>query len=134
MVSRENVEIVQQLTEAFNDGDMARLLTLFGPDFEAVIPPSFSAEPDTYRGHDGVRRYFQSFHDAMSEIRFHPERFWDQGESVVVDIRLTAKGRQTGIPVEQRLAQAWRVRGGKARAVRSYESVSEALKAAGLED
>jgi ketosteroid isomerase-like protein len=133
-VSRENVEIVQQLTQAFNTGDMDRMLELIGSDFEAEISPSFSAEPDTYRGHDGVRRYFQSFHDAMSKIRFHPERFWDFGESVVVDIRISAKGRQTGIPVEQRLAQIWSLRGGKARAVRSYESVPEALKAVGLGD
>jgi ketosteroid isomerase-like protein len=133
-VSHENVEIVRQLTEAFNSEDVARMLALFSPDFEAVIPPSFSTEPDTYRGHDGVRRYFQSFQDVMSEIRFHPERFWDQGESVVVDVRLTAKGRQTGIPVEQRVAQAWSLRSGKARAVRSYESVSEALKAVGIEE
>jgi ketosteroid isomerase-like protein len=133
-VSRRNVEIVRQLTEAFNDQDMERMLALFGSDFVAEIPPSFSAEPDTYRGHDGVRRYFESFHVAMSEIRFHPERFWDQGESVVVDIRLTAKGRQTGIPAEQRLAQAWTLRDGKARAVRSYESVSEALRAVGREE
>jgi ketosteroid isomerase-like protein len=133
-VSQQNVEIVRQLTEAFNDEDMERLLALFGSDFEAEIPPSLSAEPDTYRGHDGVRRYFQSFHDAMSEICFHPERFWDEGESVVVDVRVTAKGRQTGIPAEQRLAQAWSLRDGKARAVRSYESVSEALKAVGLEE
>jgi ketosteroid isomerase-like protein len=133
-VSRENVEIVRQLTEAFNGEDMASMLALIAPDFEFEIPPSFSAEPDTYRGHDGVRRYFQSFHDVMSEIRFHPEHFWEQGEAVVVDIRLTAKGGQTGIPVEQRLAQAWSLRRGKARAVRSYESVSEALKAVGIEE
>jgi ketosteroid isomerase-like protein len=133
-VSEENVEVVRQLTEAFNGEDMPRLLALVAPDFEFEIPPSFSAEPDTYRGHDGVRRYFQSFHDVMSEIHFHPERFWDEGESVVVDIRLTAKGGQTGIPVEQRVAQAWSVRDGKARTVRSYESVSEALKAVGIEE
>jgi ketosteroid isomerase-like protein len=70
----------------------------------------------------------------MSEIHFHPERFWDAGESVVVDLRLTAKGRTTEIPVEQRIAQVWTVRGGKARAARTYESVSEALAAAGRSD
>jgi ketosteroid isomerase-like protein len=133
-VSRENVEVVRQLTAAFNDEDMERILALVGSDFEAEIPPSISTEPDTYRGHDGVRRYFESFHYAMSEVRFYPERFWDQGELVVVDLRLTAKGRQTAIPVEQRIGQIWCVRAGKARAARSYESVSQALRAAGLGD
>lgn len=133
-MSSENVEIVHQLIKAFNDGDMERILALIGSDFEGEVPPSISAEPDTYRGHDGVRRYFESFHDAMSEIQFHPVRFWDAGESVVLDLRLTAKGRTTEIPVEQRIAQVWSVRGGKARAARTYESVSEALAAVGLSD
>jgi ketosteroid isomerase-like protein len=122
------------MIDAFNGEDMVRTLALIGSDFEGEVPPSVSAEPDTYRGHDGVVRYFESFRDVMSEIYFHPERFWDRGDSVVVDIRLTAKGRITEIPVEQRLAQVWSVRGGKVRGSRSYESVSEALAAAGLSE
>jgi ketosteroid isomerase-like protein len=131
-VSQENVELVRAVIEAFNGEDMVRTLALIGSDFEGEVSPAFSAEPDTYRGHDGVLRYFESFHDAMSEIHFHAERLWDAGESVVVDLRLTAKGRSTEIPVEQRVAQLWSVRGGKARAARTYESLSEALAAAGL--
>jgi len=133
-VSQGNVEIVRAVLEAFNGEDMARTLALIGSDFEGEVPPSFSAEPDTYRGHEGVRRYFESFHDAMSDIHFHPERFWDAGESVVVEVRLTAKGRTSAIPVEQRIVQVWSVRGGKARAARSYESVSDAIAAAGLSE
>jgi ketosteroid isomerase-like protein len=131
-VSEENVELVRAVIEAFNSQDMARTLALIGSDFEGEVSASFSAEPDTYRGHDGVLRYLESFHDAMSEIQFHAERLWDAGESVVVDLRLTAKGRRTEIPVEQRVAQVWTVRGGKARAARTYDSVAEALAAAGL--
>jgi ketosteroid isomerase-like protein len=119
------------LYEAFNSGEFASILELIDADFEAVVPPAFSAEPDTYRGHAGVRRYFESFQDAMSEIRFEPRRTWDVGHSVVVDARLTARGRRTGIPVEQQFAQLWRIRDGRATAVRTYVSVAEALAAAG---
>jgi ketosteroid isomerase-like protein len=128
------VEVVRALIEAFNGEDMMRTLGLIGDDFEVEVPPSFSAEPDTYRGHHGVLRYFESFHDAMTDIHFHPERLWDAGEWVVVDVRLTAKGRRTEIQVEQRLAQVWSVRDGRARAARNYESISEALAAAGLRE
>jgi ketosteroid isomerase-like protein len=130
-MSNRNVEAVQRLYEAFNSEDMASILELVDADFEAVVPPAFSAEPDTYRGHAGVRRYFESFQDAMSEIRFEPERFWDVGHSVVVAARLTAKGKRTAIPVEQQLAQLWRIRDGRPTAVRTYVSVAEALAAAG---
>ena len=74
---------------------MERILAFIHPEFEGSVPPEFSAEPDTYRGHDGIRRYFRTFQDAMEEVRFQPERFWDAGDAVVVEMRLTARGRQT---------------------------------------
>lgn len=52
---------------------------------------------------------------------------------VVVAVRLTATGRTTGIPVEQRLAQVWTVRDGQAIEVRSYASFAQAVEAAGGE-
>jgi ketosteroid isomerase-like protein len=124
------VEIVRQVFEAFNTEDIERILPFVHPDLEAEIPPEVSAEPDTYRGHSGMRRYFQTFQDAMDEIRFEPEQLWDVGESVVVALRLTAKGRQTAIAVEQRTAAIWTIRDGKVIRVRAYASPSEALVAA----
>jgi ketosteroid isomerase-like protein len=133
-MSQENVDVVRQGLEAFNSEDMERILAFVDPDFETAVSGELSAEPDTYRGHDGIRRYFESFRDAMDEIRFEPERFWDAGEAVVVALRLTAKGRQTAIRVEQRIAQVWSIRDGRAVSVRTYTSIAEALRAAGLQD
>jgi ketosteroid isomerase-like protein len=113
-------------------GDIERILRFTHPDFEAEIPPELSAEPDTYRGHEGVRRYFASFDDAVDEVRFEPQRFWDAGEAVVVAMRLTARGKQTGIPVEQRYAQIWTFRDDMAARVRTFTSLRDALDAAGL--
>lgn len=133
-MAQANIENLRQAYEAFNSGDISRILAFAHPDFEAVVPAELSTEPDTYRGHEGIRCYFQSFEDAMDEIRFQPEQFWDAGQSVVALVRLTAKGRQTGIPVEQRFAQVWSVRGGKGVALHTYASLSQALAAAGLEE
>ena len=130
----ENIESLRQLLDAFNGRDIERILDFLHPDFEADVPPALSAEPDTYRGHAGARRYFESFWETMDDIRFRPERFWDAGESVVVAMRLTAKGRRSAIAVEQRFAQVWRFRDGKATHARAYPSDAEALKAAGLGD
>jgi uncharacterized protein len=133
-MSQENVELIRRGLEAFNSEDMERILAFVDPGFETEVSGELSAEPDTYRGHDGIRRYFESFRDAMDEIRFQPERFWDAGEAVVVALRLTAKGRQTAIRVEQRIAQVWSVRDGRAIGVRTYTSIAEALRAAGLQE
>lgn len=131
-MSRHNVEIVRGTFEAFNSEDIERVLSRADPDFEAVVPPELSAEPDTYRGHDGLRLYFQSFRDAMQEVRFEPEQFLEAGEFVVTVVRLTAKGRHTDIAVEQRISQVWTIRDGKAVRVLTFGSLAQALAAAGL--
>ncbi len=129
---QQNVEVVRQIFEAFNSEDIDLILSFTHPDFEAEVPPDLSAEPDTYRGQDGMRRYWESFQDAMEEIRFQAERFWDAGEVVVVAMHITAKGRRTAIPVEQRLAGLWTICDRKAMRVRVYASLPEALQAVGL--
>ncbi|TMK41422.1 MAG: nuclear transport factor 2 family protein [Actinobacteria bacterium] len=131
-MSQENVDALRRGFEAINGEDLEALLDFIDPDFAAEIPPELSAEPDTYRGHEGLRRYFRSFQDAMDEIRFEPGRVWDVDDVVVVAVRVTAKGKGTGIPVHQEAAQVWTIRDGKALRVRSYASVSQALDAVGL--
>lgn len=133
-MSEQNVNTLRRGLEAFNSEDIERILTFVDPEFEAVVPSELSAEPDSYLGHDGIRRYFQTFQDVMDEIRFEPERFWDVGELVVADVRVTAKGKKTAIAVEQRTAQVWKIRHGKAIAVRAYASLPQALASAGLEE
>jgi ketosteroid isomerase-like protein len=127
-----NVEVVRQMFDAFNSEDIELILAFTHPDFEVEVPSALSAEPDTYRGHDGMRRYWRTFQDAMQEIRFEPERLWNAGDTVVAAMRITALGRRTAIPVEQRTAGVWTISDGKARRARVYTSLSEALDAAGL--
>jgi ketosteroid isomerase-like protein len=132
-MSRESVEVVRGVIAAFNSGDIERILGLMHADIEVTVEPGLSAEPDVYQGHDGIRRYFDSFWDAMDEIRFHEDGFREAGASVVVAVRLAARGRVTRIPVEQSLGQVWMIRQGKASRIRSYVSYEHALQAVGLE-
>jgi len=131
-MSQRNVEVVRRGLEALSSGDIERILEFVDPEFEGQVPPELSTEPDTYRGHAGIRHYFQSFWDDMEDIRFQAERLWDAGDSVVVDTRMTARGKQTAIPVEQRFGQIWTLRDGRAIAVQNFASVADALEAAGL--
>ena len=131
-MSQENIELLLAGLEAFNSGDVERILTFVDPQFEASVPRELSAEPDSYHGYEGVRRYFQAFDDAMAEVRFEAERVWESGEALVVELRLSATGRQTGIPVEQRAFLVWTVRERKALTVHAYASLAQALASAGL--
>jgi ketosteroid isomerase-like protein len=127
-----SAEILRSAYEAFNNGDMEAILRFVHPEFEVAVPPELSAEPDTYRGHAGVRRYFETFADAMDDVCFEPQRFWETPDCVVADVRMSAKGRLTAIRVEQRFAQVWLLRDEKAFRATTYVSLPDALRAAGL--
>jgi ketosteroid isomerase-like protein len=131
-MSDANVSLVRQLIEAFNSEDIDRVLGLAHGDVEIEISPDVSAEPDIYRGHDGMRRYFQSFRGVMVDVRFEAEQVWAIGATVVVALLLTATGRQTAIVVEQRSAGVWTFGEGKLIGIRAYASPADALQAAGL--
>jgi ketosteroid isomerase-like protein len=128
------MEIVRRVFEAVNSEDIEATLALTHPDFEVSVPPELSAEPDVYRGVEGMRRYWQTFAEAMDEIRFTPERMWDAGDAVVVALAVTAKGRQTSITVEQRPATVWTTSDGKVLHVAVYVSLAECLASVGIEE
>jgi uncharacterized protein len=136
-MSQENVELLQTGFEILaRDGVEALLEYLTGildPDFEAPAPPELSVEPTTYRGAEGVRRWFESFYEVMDEIRLEPEEFIDAGDHVVVPLILSAKGQGTGIEVEQRIVQVWTLRSGRVLRMDTYVDRALALRAAGLD-
>jgi ketosteroid isomerase-like protein len=106
------------------------LLPFLHPEFEVTTPANLAAEPDTYRGHEGVRRYFDSFYDAMDEVRFEPREFREAGGRVIVPVTLTARGRTTGIEARQEFVMTWTLRDGKALRVEAFATLEEALQAA----
>jgi ketosteroid isomerase-like protein len=56
-MSEGDVARARAALAAFGTGDLDHLVRQFHPDFVGVVPPELSAEPDTYRGHAGIRRY-----------------------------------------------------------------------------
>ena len=129
-MSRENLEIVERAIEAFNERGVEGILPYIHPEFEATTPPNLASEPDTYRGPDGIRRYFDSFYEAMDRVDFEPLDLIEVGDAVVVPMTLRARGRTTGIETEQHVVQIWELEDGKAIRVRVFATLEEAMAAA----
>jgi ketosteroid isomerase-like protein len=132
-MSDENVEIIRRGFETMQRDGWQTLFSLIDPEFELTTPPDLAMEPDTYRGEAGLRRYFESFEDAMEDIQIVPEgEFLGAGEKVFVPFRLSARGRETGIEATQHAFQVWTMRAGKGLRVEIFASRERALDAAGL--
>ena len=129
-MASENLEIVKRGFDAFNERGIAGIIPLIHSDFEATTPPSLASEPDTYRGPDGIRRWFDSFEEVMDEIRWEPHRFREVGDRVVVEFTLRARGKTTGLDFGQDAVMVWEIRDGMASRLDLFQSLDEALVAA----
>jgi ketosteroid isomerase-like protein len=129
-VPEQNLEIVQRGFEAFNERGVEGILPFIHPEFEATTPPNLASEPDTYRGHDGIRRWFDSFDEVMDQIRWDANGFQQVGDRVVVEFTLRARGKTTGLDFGQDAVMVWSLRDGKAVRVELFESLDQALRAA----
>jgi ketosteroid isomerase-like protein len=125
-----NVQLVRRGFQALREGDVEALIPLIHPEFEATTPPGLAAEPDTYRGPEGIRRYFESFYEAMDRVRFEADDFIPVGERVVVPLTLRARGRTTGIETAQKVVQIWDIKDETAYRVEVYATLEDAMAAA----
>jgi ketosteroid isomerase-like protein len=128
-LTSQNIETVRRGFEAFNRDGVEGILPFIHPEFEATTPPDLASEPDTYRGHDGVRRWFDSFREVMEEIRWDPRAFHEEGGRVVVEFTLRARGKITGLDFGQEAVMVWELRDGRAIGLELYPTLEEARAA-----
>jgi ketosteroid isomerase-like protein len=128
-MSDSSVETVRLLYERVNDGGIEAAIGLIADDFVAEVPASMSAEPDVYRGHEGVRRYFAGFEGLMEEVRFEPLEFVEEGDAVIVWMRFSGRGVASGIDVGQFAAVVQRVRDGQVTWMEAHPDMDAAREA-----
>jgi ketosteroid isomerase-like protein len=131
-MSQQDVELVRRAMEAWNREDIDGLIPLSDPEVEFVSIFA-GMEGRTYRGYDGLRRYFADMRDAWAEFRREIEGVTDAGgDQVVVFFRLRGTARVSGVPVDERMTTVFRLREGRLHRMVVYRDRDEALEAAGL--
>ena len=110
---RGPVALVETLFAAFADRDEDALLELMDPEIEFFGPTATVLnEGKCYRGHDGMRRYFQDAERLWAELELEPEKFREVGNHVVVLGRVRARARD-GLELDTPAAWVWRVENGR---------------------
>jgi ketosteroid isomerase-like protein len=115
-MSQENVEVVRQGFEAFNRRDADALAALCDPEVEFVSLIAES-EGQVYRGHEGVKAFIRQQDEAFDSISVEIEEIVDHGDFLIVSLLFRARGRASGVAVEQRSWQAVRMRANRAHVV-----------------
>ena len=118
----DNVQLLQEVFNAFNRGGVEAALPYFAEDVEWHAPPEW-LEQSVYLGHDGLRRLAGDWGANFDEYRLDLESATDVGGGrllVLIYQRGSIKGE--GREVEQQIGYDWQLRDGKTARVKVYFS------------
>jgi uncharacterized protein len=130
MAVQPDIEGMRRAYEGLSRGDVEGALELIDPEVEVRDRPE-APDPQIYHGYEGVRTAVQATFDTFDLVEFEPERFVEVGDRIVVVIRMRGTGKESGVPVEDRIAHLWTMRDGKAWRMQVYSDPDEAIRDAG---
>jgi ketosteroid isomerase-like protein len=87
---------------------------------------------DVSRGHGGLRSLFRAWHEAWGEVEYDYDELIDAGEQVISVVTRHARGRASGIEVEQPFALLWTLRASRVVRVVWFLDRDRALEAAAM--
>ena len=127
----QNVEVIERLYEAWNQGDLDGLLDVCDPEVE--VRPAFGAmlSSTVYRGHEGVRTWYSDTYEPWAELRAEPQRFIEDGERTVVVVALHARVAGGKVEMADEIAHVVTVHNGRIVRLDGYEDPEMALAALG---
>ena len=131
-MSEENVELTRRAHDAFNRRDQDAFLALMDEKVEAQS--RLAALEGSYKGHDGVRRWWSDFLGVFPDYTTDIQELRDLGEVTLVHFQARGAAAGSGTPLLDPVWQPLRWRDGKCVWWRVCFTEAEALEAAGLSE
>jgi ketosteroid isomerase-like protein len=133
-MSQESMEIVRGAFGVVTiPGDPETMIAASGPAFEMHLI-GVGGEPVYYAGPSGIRQFFSDVAQSWESFRFEATDFRDLGDRVLVLGDVRARGRVSGVEVDDRWGWIVELREGRAASLRGFLDQGEALEAVGLQE
>jgi ketosteroid isomerase-like protein len=128
-----NIELVSDVFAAFNRRDLDAAIAVCHPDVEFFAPTAEMANAgEPYRGHDGMRKYYEDVSRVWLELEVLPREYRDADDSTVL-VFGRVYGRGEGGYIQDSPAQwVMRIRDGLVWSIRVFTNRSAALAEAGV--
>ncbi|HEY6771104.1 MAG TPA: nuclear transport factor 2 family protein [Solirubrobacterales bacterium] len=134
-MTRSRIEIARESIDAWNRRDVEWLVETASPDFEFVplIASSVEGEAGVVRGSEEFRRFFVELDETWEVFHLETEEMEEVGDAVLVRSHLQAKGRGSGVELDQPLFSLLRFEGDVPVSLQGFADRESALAAAGEE-
>ena len=132
---RDKVDVAKRSVDVYNRRDIGAFFAECATaDVEWWPALTRAYEGGCHRGREGVESFLLDTWDNWEELQWVAEEYRDLGDRVLMEGRLSGRGRESGARVD---APAWNLldfRGDRFWRSRVYFDRAEALRAAGLSE
>ena len=116
---------------AITAGDREAGLAVCHP--EIVFRSMIGISGRSYRGHDGIREYYDDIESAWAEWSVDIERVSEAADGrVAIVMTMRARGKGSGAVLAERTAHVWTLRDGRLLRNELFREPEDALRALGL--
>jgi ketosteroid isomerase-like protein len=123
-MAREDIDRVRDGYDAFNRRDIDGILALLAEDIEYRMPLDPLGVHPIFRGHDGVRAFYETIWDGFEEFRIEIESIRElPGDVLVISGHVVARPR-SGSVTTFRISHFWKTAGGRAVAVAFHDAMN----------
>jgi ketosteroid isomerase-like protein len=130
MNEQANIELLKQAYDAYDKGDIQRLLGMLTQDIEWYLP-EVEGIPFTgkRRGLAQAADFFRLMDECQETREFKPDRFLAQGDQVIVLGHGTFAVRATGVEYSDDWCHVFSIASGKIASFREYCDTHKAAQA-----
>jgi ketosteroid isomerase-like protein len=126
-MAARDIEIIRRAYEAWNRRDYERARDYLDPG--VVLDASARVmNPDVYHGHEGFQQLVEEIAEVWDQWRIDPDEFIECDDGVVVVARARARGRLSGVELDEVAYNVWKLRDGKAFRLAFHYDKNEALR------
>ncbi len=130
-MSEENVELVRRGYAALSGGDMQTVLDLLHPRAR-IRSSAESPDGGVAVGREGLLANFARMDEVFDGLCYDVEEMVDAGERVVALVRMRARGKTSGLEIDDPIAHVWTMRDGMGVALDIYRDRKAALAAVSM--
>jgi ketosteroid isomerase-like protein len=123
------IEQARAAYAAWSARDLDAFVEVFSEDVEIKPFLGRGLGSSTYRGHAGLRRWYQEATEEWEELRVEPHEFHEVGDRLAVFLRAIGRGRGSHVEVEAEIVHVAEFRDGKFTRLEGFGDREQALKA-----
>lgn len=127
----DNAALLRETFRRWSEGDLEGTLEFISPEVRWEPSGLFPGASRDYRGHAGVRSFWDTFREPWEHIEMEAEEILElEGCRMLTTTRFRGVGRTSGVETQKQLFQIWTIDDGLIVRYQSFGTREEALAAA----